>query len=78
MAWDKFRSVWLKEWLQNKTHVWDYFLFKSLMFRGSLRYEGLYMRSSSSNQIESSSGIHCWCAKLNVARVSDEEANQDD
>ena len=54
MAWHKLRSVWLKEWFQSKTCVWAYFLFKSFMFSGSLRYEILLMRSSSSNQRESS------------------------
>ena len=53
MAWHKLRSVWLKELLQSKTCVWAYFLFKSLILSGSLRYGILLMRSSSSNQRES-------------------------
>ena len=66
MAWHRLKGAWLKEWLQSKTHVWDYFLFKSLIFEGILRYEVLYMRSRSSNQIECSSRIHCWWVKLNL------------
>ena len=54
MACHTMGSVWLKEWLQSKTCVWAYFVFKTLVLGRSLRYGILLMRSSSSNQRESS------------------------
>ena len=55
------------------------FLIQVIDLVGSLRFGILVKRSNSSNQRESSYGIHCCCAKLklNVARVSGEETNRD-